>query len=149
MTCLLLIALVVTIIDRLAKFLILNNLLQDQSIEVVPKVFHLTLVLNKGTAFGLFRNFSAFFTVTSFLIVALIGVYAWYSKCRDLVLLVALGLILGGAVGNLIDRLLFGYVIDFLDFRIWPVFNIADSAITIGAVLLASKVIFGKKCSTQ
>ena len=148
MTCLFLVSLFVIISDRIAKFLVLGHLTQGRSIEVVPKIFHLTLVLNKGAAFGLFRDFSAFFTVASMIVVVLIGIYVWHSKCRDIIILVALGLILGGATGNLIDRIFFGYVIDFLDFRVWPVFNIADSSITIGAALLASKLIFGKKCST-
>ena len=63
-------------------------------------------------------------------------------------MILALGLILGGAIGNLIDRILFGCVIDFLDFRVWPVFNIADSSITIGAGMLTLKVLFDKKCFT-
>lgn len=149
MTCLVLIASLVVIIDRLSKFLIFNNLFEGQSKEVMPGVFHLTLVLNTGTAFGLFRDKNQFFIVISFIVIALILIYVWLDKHRDIIFLSALGLILGGAMGNLIDRLAFGYIIDFLDFRVWPVFNIADSSITIGAALLILRLIFEKRCSTQ
>ncbi len=148
MTCLFLTAALVVIVDRLAKYLVFSNLLQDQSIEVIPKLFHITLVLNTGAAFGIFKNFTAFFAVSSFFVITLIGVYAWRCKIKDLFLSLSLGLILGGAIANLIDRLIFGYVIDFLDFRIWPVFNIADSCVTMGSVILAWKFIFWKRCST-
>ncbi|MBI5124541.1 MAG: signal peptidase II [Candidatus Omnitrophica bacterium] len=142
MTLLFLIASVVVVIDRFTKYLVFNNLSEDQTVEVISRVFHITLVLNTGSAFGLFKSFGAFFIVSSFFIIALIVIYILQCKHKDLVVSVALGLILGGAIGNLIDRIAFGYVIDFLDFRVWPVFNIADSSITAGAVLLASRFFF-------
>lgn len=148
MTCLILTALLIAGIDRAAKYLILDKLSQGQSIEIIPKIFHLTLVLNTGAAFGIFKNGRVFFTASSLLVIALIVFYALYCRRLGLFLSIAMGLILGGAIGNLIDRLVFGHVIDFLDFRIWPVFNIADSSITIGAILLASKFLFDKKCFT-
>ncbi|MDP3790617.1 MAG: signal peptidase II [Candidatus Omnitrophota bacterium] len=149
MTCLVLIASLVIIIDRLAKFLVFNNMLEGQSVEILPKIFHITLVLNTGAAFGLFKDKNQFFIVMSFIVVALIFAYVWLGKRKDLVSLSALGLILGGAAGNVIDRLIFGHIIDFLDFRVWPVFNVADSSITIGAVLLVLRLFSGKKCCTQ
>lgn len=149
MSILFLIASLVIIIDRLTKYLALDNLLQDRSIDVIPNIFHLTLVLNTGAAFGLFKHFTFFFIAMSLFVIALICFYAFRFRQKDMIVSGALGLILGGAAGNLIDRLLFGYVIDFLDFRIWPVFNIADSCITIGAILLTSKFILDKKCFTQ
>lgn len=149
MICLILVASLVIIIDRFAKFLVFNNLLEGQSIEVVSKVFHITLVLNTGAAFGLFKEKNQFFIVSSFVVITLILLYVFFDKEKDVVKLSALGLILGGAAGNLIDRLLFGYIIDFLDFRIWPVFNIADSAITVGSLLLILRLFFFRKWSTQ
>ena len=149
MTCLILIASLVIIIDRFAKFLVFNNLLEGQSIGVVPKIFHITLVLNTGAAFGLFKERNQFFIVSSFIVAALIFLYVIFDKEKDIFKLSALGLILGGAIGNLIDRVLFGYIIDFLDFRVWPVFNIADSAITVGSVLLLLRLFLPKKCYTQ
>ncbi|MCX5666245.1 MAG: signal peptidase II [Candidatus Omnitrophica bacterium] len=138
----------VVIIDRLTKYILFRNLSEGESVRLIPGLFHITLVLNTGVAFGLFKGKSLFFTVTSALVMVLIGIYIWRVGCKDLLTLTALGLILGGAAGNLIDRVLFGYVIDFLDFRIWPVFNIADASITIGAFILAIRLIFDKRCST-
>lgn len=149
MTCLVLIASLVVIIDRLAKFLVYNNLFEGQSIGVIPRIFHITLVLNTGAAFGLFKDGNQFFILTSIVIIFLIFIYVFLSGCKDLIVLSALGLVLGGAVGNLIDRVTFGYIVDFLDFRFWPVFNIADSAITTGAGLLIIRLLFVKKCCTQ
>ena len=138
----------VVIVDRLTKYILFRNLSEGESVRLIPGLFHITLVLNSGAAFGLFKGRSLFFTVSSALVMIFICVYIWRGGCKDLLTLTALGLILGGAAGNLIDRVLFGYVIDFLDFRIWPVFNIADASITIGAFILAIRLIFEKRCST-
>ena len=86
--------------------------------------------------------------MTSIIVIALILFYCLRYRYKDILLITSLGLILGGAIGNLIDRILFGYVIDFLDFRVWPVFNIADSSISIGAAPLALKELFDKRCFT-
>ena len=145
---LVLIASFVVVIDRVTKLFFRSALSNGQSIKIIPNIFHLTLVRNSGSAFGLFRNQALFFIITSILVIGLIIFCVWRYRYKDIFMIVALGLILGGAVGNLIDRVLFGYVIDFLDFRIWPVFNIADSSITIGAAILALKVLFNKKCFT-
>ena len=138
----------VVIVDRLTKYFLFRDLSEGESIRLIPGLFHITLVLNSGVAFGLFKGKGLFFTVTSALVMVFICLYIWRTGCKDLLTLTALGLILGGAAGNLIDRVLFGYVIDFLDFRIWPVFNIADASITIGAFILAIRLIFDKRCST-
>ena len=138
----------VLIVDRLTKYLLFRNLSPGESVRVVPGLFHITLVLNSGAAFGLFKGRSVFFTVSTALVIIFICFYIIRGGCKDFLTLTALGLILGGAAGNLIDRVLFGYVIDFLDFRIWPVFNIADASITIGAFILAIRLIFDKRCCT-
>jgi len=140
-----LIAFSVVVIDRMTKYFFLNILSHGRSIEVIPGIFRLTLVENTGSAFGLFRDQAHFFIVASTLVMVLILFYAWRYARKKLFLIVTLGLILGGAIGNLIDRVSFGYVIDFFDFRVWPVFNVADSAITAGVTLLAINVLFGKK----
>ena len=149
MTCLVLIASLVVIIDRFAKAIVFNNLFEGQSIGIIPRIFHLTLVLNTGAAFGLFKNKNEFFIAASLVVIVLIFAYVWFDKEKDLISLSALGMVLGGAIGNLIDRIMFGYIVDFLDFRVWPVFNIADSSITIGAVLLILRLLFKKRCCTQ
>ena len=145
-----LIASSVVVIDRLTKHFFCSNLSRGQSIKIIPGIFHLTLVFNTGSAFGLFKEGNLFFIITSILVITLIIFIYCLRRChyKDMVVIAAFGLISGGAIGNLIDRVLFGYVIDFLDFRVWPVFNIADSAITAGAVLLAVKILFNKKCYT-
>lgn len=124
------------LLDQLSKFLISKNFSPNESIEVVKNIFHLTLVHNTGAAFGIFKNQTLFFVLVSILAVAVIAAYIRKREKASFLRDAALALILGGALGNLVDRLRFGYVIDFLDFRIWPVFNVADSAITIGAFLL-------------
>ena len=123
-------------LDQLTKNLISLYFLPGQSQPIIKNIFYLTLVHNKGIAFGLFRGKIVLFIFISVIIIGLL--ITLFRKIRKLSLLlkVSLALILAGALGNLIDRLVFGYVIDFLDFRIWPVFNVADSAITIGAGLL-------------
>ena len=132
------IVLVVLFFDQLSKFIIINKLSLHQSTPIIKGIFHLTLVYNRGAAFGILKNQIPLFIFTS--LVAIILIYLNYKRNRkkeSFSYNLSLALILAGALGNLIDRLFLGYVIDFLDFRIWPVFNIADSAITVGAFLLA------------
>ena len=100
---------------------------------------HLTLVHNRGAAFGILKGQLYLFIFTT--IIAIILIYRSLKNTSCNLYRVSLWLILAGAAGNLIDRVRFGYVVDFLDFRIWPVFNIADSAITIGAILLGWSII--------
>ena len=132
------IALIVLFLDQLTKYLALAKLAIGETSPVIKNLFHLTLVYNSGSAFGLFKNGRVIFITLAFFAVVFIARYL-ISKRNSLVmsLKLSLGLIMAGAVGNLIDRIRFGYVIDFLDFRIWPVFNIADSAITIGVILFS------------
>jgi len=138
----------VVIVDRLTKYLLFKNLSEGESVRVVPGLFHITLVLNSGAAFGLFKGRGIFFVVSAALVIVFVCFYITRGGCKDLLILTALGLILGGAAANLIDRVLFGYVVDFLDFRIWPVFNIADASITTGAFILAVRLMLDKRCST-
>ncbi|MFH1198624.1 MAG: signal peptidase II [Candidatus Omnitrophota bacterium] len=128
---------VILSLDWLTKFLVIKNLALNQSIPVIKGIFHISLVHNRGAAFGILKNQVPLLILTAVFAVALIYFNIKKNKVKKLTLeKIALGLILAGAIGNLIDRIYFGYVIDFLDFRIWPVFNVADSAITIGAILL-------------
>ncbi|MGD0336758.1 MAG: signal peptidase II [Candidatus Omnitrophota bacterium] len=130
------IVLAVLSLDQLTKFLSTRYISPQHSVAVVKNVFHLTLVFNRGAAFGILKNQVPLFILTSFLAIILVCFNLKEEKYGRLYK-VSLALILGGAVGNMIDRVIFGHVIDFLDFRIWPVFNIADSAISIGTVMLA------------
>ena len=130
------VVLFILVLDQFTKFLASFGLELNQTREVVKNVFHLTLVHNSGAAFGIFRGLTVFFTAISALAIIAIAIYLKKRKKPHFVKDTALALILGGAAGNLVDRLRFGYVVDFLDFRVWPVFNVADSAITVGVGLL-------------
>ena len=127
-------AAVILSLDQLTKFIITKNLMPHESMPVIKGIFHFTLVHNRGAAFGILKGQLFLFIFTS--AIAIILIYRTLKNCHLNLYSISLGLILAGAIGNLIDRLIFGYVIDFLDFRIWPVFNIADASITIGAILM-------------
>ncbi len=130
--------------DRITKIFFSNLLDLGETLPVIRNVFHMTLVHNTGIAFGLFKDRGIVFIIIPIIaIILLIFNIFYYRNNKELsrTYLVGFSLILGGAIGNLIDRIAYGYVIDFLDFRIWPVFNIADSAITIGATIIAVKCI--------
>lgn len=103
---------------------------------VWPGVFHLSYVQNPGAAFGLLKNQTGLFVTVTAVVVLAILFYAGRLEPHMALLGWAMTLVLGGAVGNLIDRLRFGYVVDFLDFRVFPVFNVADMAIVSGTGLL-------------
>lgn len=126
-------------LDQLTKILANNNLLLNKSVPLIKNVFHLTLIYNRGAAFGLLKNQVYLFIFTS--VIAIILIYLNLKDVENKKYSIALSLILAGALGNLIDRLFFGHVIDFLDFRVWPVFNVADSSITIGVILLGYSIL--------
>ncbi len=131
-----LVASVVFVIDRITKIVAVSAMSYGQSIEVLPNIFQLTLVFNNGTAFGLLKGQNTILAIITAIAVVLLVAYAVTHKNHSLAVSAAIGFILGGALGNLLDRIKFGYIIDFLDFRVWPVFNIADSAITAGMAIL-------------
>ena len=137
---------VIVILDQLTKYLVTQRLALHESLPLIKGIFHLTLVYNTGAAFGVLRNQLPFFIATAFVCIFFIA-FNLRAHADRKSRTVSLSLILAGAVGNLIDRLLHGHVIDFLDFRIWPVFNLADSAITVGAVVLAVTIIRDKNVS--
>jgi signal peptidase II len=152
-------ALVIVVIDQLTKAWVLDGLglrFEGQSHPVLDPIFNITLVHNEGVSFGLFGDGSARWMLSLFSL-AVAGILGWWALKADRRLLItAIGFIMGGAIGNVIDRIRFGWVVDFLDFSgphfflpsflpgflggakiSFPwVFNIADSAITIGVVLL-------------
>lgn len=139
--CLVTVALVVAF-DRLTKSFFSAALHPGESIPVIRHIFHFSLVHNTGIAFGLFKdNNFVFFVIPVIAIGLLIYNVYYYHKVGELdrLYIAAFSLILGGAIGNLIDRMTLGFVVDFLDFRVWPVFNMADSAITVGAFIILIK----------
>jgi len=131
-----LIALLIILIDQLTKLLIVNTMSQNESIPVITNIFHITYVHNFGAAFGLLAHRTGFFILVTVVLVLLLLAFLRYLPKEQKLLRSALVLLLGGATGNLIDRVRVGYVIDFFDFRVWPVFNVADIAIVFGIGLL-------------
>ena len=149
----LLVALAVILMDRISKWLVAKNIVLHDSVVLIPGFFRLTHVQNPGAAFGLLSESPAGWKVgvlILFSLAALVVVSALLWKNSHAVNSTAIGLalILGGAVGNLWDRLATGRVVDFLDFSVsgyhWPAFNIADSAIVVGALLLVGEILFSK-----
>jgi signal peptidase II len=141
----LLVSLAVIVLDQWTKWLVEVHLPHHSTHPVIPGLFNLTHVRNTGVAFGLFASDGGgggwLLTLLGLGALIAVGLYFWYTPSRDRVLLVALALVVGGAVGNLIDRVSSGAVTDFLDVYMglhhWPSFNVADSAISIGIVLMA------------
>ena len=128
--------LAVVIIDQFSKYIVVENMALGESIPIIENIFHLTYILNTGAAFGMFAHNRLFFIGIA---VVVIGLIIWARKeilASPLEVKAGAGLFLGGAIGNLIDRAREGVVIDFFDFRIWPIFNIADIAICIGVGLI-------------
>ncbi|MFA5320362.1 MAG: signal peptidase II [Candidatus Omnitrophota bacterium] len=131
------VAAAVAAIDQVSKSFISGHFQLYQSVPVIKRLFHLTLVHNRGAAFGIFKGGVLFLIITACLALVLIVLYVKSRKePLPFILKLALGLVMGGTIGNLIDRIFLGYVVDFLDLRVWPVFNAADSAITCGMALL-------------
>ncbi len=126
----------VVILDQFSKYIVVENMALGESIPIIEEVFHLTYILNPGAAFGMFAHNRLFFIAIA---VVVIGIIIWARReilASPWEVKAGCGLFLGGAIGNLIDRARQGLVIDFFDFRIWPVFNIADIAICIGVGLI-------------
>jgi signal peptidase II len=153
-----LIAFAVVCLDRLAKWSVERNLTLHDSIQIVPGFFRITHVENRGAAFGLFADSPSEWKIALlvlFSLVALVIVSAllWKNSHSMTTTGVGLALILGGALGNLWDRLLSGRVVDFLLFYVgqyqWPAFNVADSAIVVGAGLLVFEILFAKTPATE
>jgi len=114
----------------------LNSQFSFQSIPIIKNIFHITLVHNQGAAFGILQKSSTFLIYVSIVFILLFLFFIKKENNKTAFFLISSGLILGGAFSNLWDRLYLGYVVDYIDFRVWPVFNISDSCITTGAILL-------------
>lgn len=139
-------ALAVYILDRFTKILVQYYLVEGESIPIIANVFHLTFHRNPGAAFSLFPHKKLFFILVTVVVLVLIIYFYFKLPANKKIARTALALQFGGAVGNLVDRVFGGgYVVDFLDFRVWPIFNIADSAIFIGVVLLSWEIITWSK----
>ncbi len=146
---------VLVLADQISKTMVRKTMSLYESIPVIPKFFHLTYVTNDGMAFGLNFPFGTYiFLSLSIIFTAFIFWYLWTIKDDGIVIRMGIGLILAGAIGNLIDRVFLGSVVDFLDFMIgdfhWYVFNFADSYVTIGmGFVLYDTLVIEKQRKTQ
>lgn len=129
-------------IDQLIKYLVINNLSLGSSISIINNFFYMTYIRNTGIAFGLFQNNNIFMIIVISIIVILLLFFYKKEKNKHFTLSIAIMLIISGALGNLIDRIFRGYIVDYLNFRFWPAFNLADSLVVIGSILLGFFIIF-------
>lgn len=134
----------IIVLDFLVKLWARTDLSQIESIPILQGVFHLTYVENRGAAFGILQNKIWFFVLVALVAIPVIAYAFWKFQNRSKTLNLGLCFVLAGAVGNMIDRITLGFVVDFLDFRLidFPVFNIADIFVCVGAGLIAVFVLF-------
>ena len=128
---------ILVLTDQLSKFVVRKTMLLYESIPVISEFFHLTYVTNDGMAFGINFPFGIYiFSTISIIFTIFLFWYLWTIKDQGIIIRIGVGLIIAGAIGNLIDRVFLGEVVDFLDFMIgnyhWYVFNLADSYVTVG-----------------
>ncbi|GAB6887273.1 signal peptidase II [Desulfothermus okinawensis JCM 13304] len=147
------VAFLVVVVDQVTKFLVKTNMPLYSQKVIIPKLLNLVHIKNKGIAFGIFNGAGGIdpYILTSVTVIAIFFiVYLIFTEGKkSLITSISLGLILGGAIGNLIDRILFKQVTDFIDLYMgkyhWPAFNISDSAISIGGLLILFSIFKGKK----
>ena len=130
------IASIVFITDLIVKTYLRLNFAYE-SIPVIKNIFHITVIFNKGAAFGILRQNTTFLIYVGIIFILVFFAFVYKEKRRDKLFLIACGLIIGGALSNLGDRLFLGYVVDYIELIVWPpVFNLSDSCISVGACLL-------------
>lgn len=122
------------VLDQASKYYVMNHFALGESIPVIQNVFHLTYIINRGAAFGMLTNQRWFFLAVAFVLIIVYGFYRKRVNNGPLSLRVGTALLIAGAIGNGIDRYVLHGVVDFFDFRIWPIFNIADIGICVGVV---------------
>jgi len=122
----------VLLLDQITKYLIKTNFAINEPLVLIKNFLSITFTINTGSAFGMLQGFNTIFIFISFIALGVILFYWDKLKIKKDKLLVAL--ITGGILGNLVDRIAYGHVIDFISFSFWPAFNVADSAITIGVI---------------
>ena len=141
---------ILVLADQVSKAIVVRTMSLYESVPVIENFFHFTYITNDGMAFGIDFPFGYFiFSLISVLLTIFLFWYLWTARNDSLVIRLGLAMIIAGAVGNLIDRLMLGEVIDFLDFMVgnfhWYVFNLADSYVTVGMVLILTDSIFLEK----
>jgi signal peptidase II len=145
------IAAIIFVLDRVSKLWVISNISLGTSWPVITHFFSLSHIQNRGAAFGLFAGGAPYFILLTLIVggAATLLLRKMISRLTKPIA-VCLGLIIGGALGNFADRVYWGYVVDFLDFHIWPfVFNIADSALVVGSFILAGLIFFGENAKAE
>lgn len=135
----------ILLLDQLTKYLVRSNMALYESKPIINNIFHLTYIENPGAAFGILAEKRVFFLLATFLICGLIIYFMTLMEKENPLINYFLAMALGGAIGNFVDRALKATVTDFFDFRIWPVFNIADIFIVVGMLVTAFYLIKGDK----
>jgi signal peptidase II len=143
----------IVVIDQWSKWSVVKTVDLYTSTSVIKPFFYITSHRNRGAAFGILQNERLFFIIVTLFVVCMLGYYLWRIRSGHIAFRTSLALVMGGAIGNLIDRIRLGEVVDFLDFRFgeyhFPVFNLADSAIVIGVGILAFLSIFYPKLMSE
>lgn len=139
------VTLIVTALDQLSKYYVVETLGPQgdrETVGIIPSVLQFRYVENTGAAFGILQDSTTLLVAVSFGVIGLLAALFWRMIASSSLLGLAFGLQLGGAIGNLIDRVRLGYVVDFIDVPNFPTFNVADSGITVGAVILGAVLLF-------
>ncbi|NLY66028.1 MAG: signal peptidase II [Tissierellia bacterium] len=144
------IVLVIVLLDQISKLAAIKYLKGNRPLVLIEDFFQLYYVENTGAAFGIFKNGRYFFIIVSILVIVFVVLFIIkYFHSLTLTMKIALSVFIGGAIGNLIDRIRLGYVVDFLSFKLpwgydFPVFNIADTFIVISTIIIMSMLLFNK-----
>ena len=137
-----LIGMALVIIDQTIKYMVNTNMILGQSYPLIEDFLYITYVKNTGIAFGLFKNNNIFMIILISIIILIVLYFYNKEKNKVFSLNIAITLLISGAVGNLVDRIYYGFIVDYIDFTFWPAFNLADSLIVIGSITLAVYLIF-------
>lgn len=131
-----LIVIIWLVLDQVSKYYVMNHFAIGESVSVIQNVFHLTYIINRGAAFGMLANQRWFFLVVAFILIIVYAIYHKKVNRGPISLRIGSALLFSGAIGNGIDRYVLHGVVDFFDFRIWPIFNVADIGICVGVACI-------------
>lgn len=136
-------------LDQWSKYLVRASMQMGESIPIIDSIFHLTYIENEGVAFGLFSGHTNIFVLVSILVLIGLLIFVCKESSQSLLLHYGAALVVSGALGNIIDRAMKASVTDMFDFRIWPIFNIADIAVCVGFVLLVLYLFFSSEDKSE
>ena len=133
----------IIILDQFVKYLIQANISLNHTVPIIDGIFHLTYINNSGAAFSIFQNQTKLLIILPLIVTIMVLVYILKKrKTEHWAILLSMSLIAAGGIGNLIDRIAYGHVVDFFDFRVFPIFNVADISVSVGCGLLLIYMFF-------